>query len=443
MPHLTMMNDDGVGSENCEFTFDFAFGRNCYLVAGAWYLEDCYYCGGNCGHSKLLVDCYFIYDSELCYECLDSRTLYNCQYLQNCHNCSDCTFGFDLKGCRNCVGCSGLRQKEFHWFNEPCSEKEYRARFAGFAAGSYAAVTAMRERFAASILSLPRQAMQMHNCEECSGNYLDHCRHTHDSYMVSDCEFCRFVDKGEKLVWCYDILHTGNPQYCYENLTPDNSYMTHFSLWCWKDKNVLYSDNCHSSEHLCGCFGFKRGQYCILNKQYTKEEYNDLVPKIIAKMRADGEWGEFFPITMSPFAYNETVAQEYFPLTKEAVLQRGWKWRDQTDEMPKVDRIIPAVQLPDSINDIPDDILNWAIECEMTKRPFKIQKQELEYYRNMRIPIPRIHPDERHRIRFKRHNPQKLWQRNCMKCRKAIETSYAPERPEIVYCEECYLKKVY
>jgi hypothetical protein len=57
-----------------------------------------------------------------------------------------------------------------------------------------------------------------------------------------------------------------------------------------------------------------------LNRQYTKEEYELLVPKIIEKMMSDGEWGEFFPAILSPFGYNETVAQEYFPLTREELL---------------------------------------------------------------------------------------------------------------------------
>ena len=29
------------------------------------------------------------------------------------------------------------------------------------------------------------------------------------------------------------------------------------------------------------------------------------------------------------------------------------------------------------------------------------------------------------------------------KCTNEFETSYAPERPEIVYCESCYQKEVY
>jgi hypothetical protein len=36
--------------------------------------------------------------------------------------------------------------------------------------------------------------------------------------------------------------------------------------------------------------GLHDKSYCILNKQYTKEEYEELVPKIIEKMMKDDEW---------------------------------------------------------------------------------------------------------------------------------------------------------
>ena len=66
-------------------------------------------------------------------------------------------------------------------------------------------------------------------------------------------------------------------------------------------------------------------QYCILNKQYTKEEYEELLPKIIEHMKSTDEWGKFFPTEDSPFAYNETVASEFYPITKDEVLKNNWK----------------------------------------------------------------------------------------------------------------------
>lgn len=60
----------------------------------------------------------------------------------------------------------------------------------------------------------------------------------------------------------------------------------------------------------------------------------------------------------------------------------------------------------------------------------------------------------RHYQRLKLRNPFKLWNRGCIcdkenhfhgteKCEVEFETSYAPDRPEIVYCEKCYQQEVY
>jgi hypothetical protein len=36
--------------------------------------------------------------------------------------------------------------------------------------------------------------------------------------------------------------------------------------------------------------GLKYKKYCIYNKEYSKEEYNRIVPEIIAQMIRDKEW---------------------------------------------------------------------------------------------------------------------------------------------------------
>ena len=178
-----------------------------------------------------------------------------------------------------------------------------------------------------------------------------------------------------------------------------------------------------------------------LNK-YSKEEYETLVPKIIEHMRSTGEWGEFYPPNISIFGYNETMAQSFFPLSKEEALGKGFQWCDYETKL-EAEKTIPAIQLPNDMNDVPDDILNWAIVCEVSGKPFKLIKQELDFYRQQKLPLPRRHPDQRHYDRFAYKNPYKLWKRNCAKCEKEIMTSYAPERPEKVLCESCYLAEVY
>lgn len=156
-----------------------------------------------------------------------------------------------------------------------------------------------------------------------------------------------------------------------------------------------------------------------------------------------GEWGEFFPREFCSFGYNETIAQEYFPLTKNEALRKGYPWKDQVRETPSVKRVIPAAELPSTCSEVTDSILDWAVLCEVSGRPFKIIKQELEFYRQLDIPLPHLHPDERHNRRMALRPSRVFYDRSCSQCGTAIHTTFAPEKPEIVYCETCYQETVY
>ncbi|MBU1911261.1 hypothetical protein KKG16_02535, partial [Patescibacteria group bacterium] len=128
---------------------------------------------------------------------------------------------------------------------------------------------------------------------------------------------------------------------------------------------------------------------------------------------------------------------------KYEALSKGFTWRDVPDDPIESEKVIPAEKLPDKIKDIPDDVLNWAIECQATGKQFMIVPQELAFYRRMQLPIPHFHPEERYKRRMSKRPPRKLWKRHCDKCGEEMETSYAPERSEVVYCEKCYLADVY
>jgi hypothetical protein len=202
--------------------------------------------------------------------------------------------------------------------------------------------------------------------------------------------------------------------------------------------DIFYSEFCVKGSHdLFGCEGLSHAKYCILNKQYSRDEYFVLREKIIAHMKKTEEWGEFFPTALSSIAYNETVAQEYFPLTKEEVLKRGWKWKD---ENPKSHYDGVKYEIPNNIEEVKNEILNKILTCEQTGKNYRIVKPELEFYRKMKLPIPRLCPDARHEARMKLRNPRQLWTRKCDECGLEIQTSFAPDRPERILCEKCYLK---
>ena len=150
------------------------------------------------------------------------------------------------------------------------------------------------------------------------------------------------------------------------------------------------------------------------------------------------EWGKPLPRALSLFWYNETWAQEYYPLSQKSAIKSWFNWSTYSQPFPKVQKIIPANKLPSNIWDIPDDILNRAIECKISKKPFKITKEELYFYKKNNIPIPRLHYDERYKYKMSLLNKRKLYNRECDKCWKDIKTVFSPKRKEIVYCQNCY-----
>ena len=238
-----------------------------------------------------------------------------------------------------------------------------------------------------------------------------------------------------------------------------------FSHLCYDDTNLEYCDTVHNSDNMFGCVSVKKGEYMIFNKKYNKEEYKDLKTKIINHMKNTGEYGEFFPPQMSPVSFNETQGMIYMPMSKDEILAKGWKWEDNLPGTFGKETIEPN-EIPDDIKDVKNEILKAVLKCEACTKNYNIVEPELMLYRRLNIPVVRQCPDCRYKARIAIRNPRKLYHRQCAclsagvltkadayknttshfhgdnKCPNEFETSFAPERPETVYCEQCYLSEI-
>ncbi|MDP3975585.1 MAG: hypothetical protein Q8P95_01590 [bacterium] len=441
VPQIALFNLRGENSEYCNITNS---NKNCYLVFGGDYCEDCM---NSCFsmYCKDVSDVYWTNHSELCFDCIDCGDCYNVRYSQGSYNCKDSDFLFECRACTNCFGCVGLRNKEYHIFNKPYSKEEYHQKIQEYQLHSWSGVQRMKQQFEEFRLRFPHRAAQIINCENSSGDDLRNCKNCSNCFDVEgpaeDLKDCFLAGWGARDMVSCD--HGGfGAQLYYEMVGSIEGQRCAFCTFCWTSSDIWYSHMIVNNSHdLFGCSNMKKAEYCILNKQYSKEEYFSVRQKLVDHMKKTGEFGEFFPIANSLFSYNETVANDYFSVSKEEALRMNWKWCDFQTPV-QAERTIPAEKLPDSIQDIPDDILNWAILCERTGRPFKIIAQELKYYRRMKIPIPHLCPEERNRARIRRRKPRTTWERECDKCQKTIFTPYRPECPEKIYCEQCYLNEV-
>jgi hypothetical protein len=292
----------------------------------------------------------------------------------------------------------------------------------------YRAFEEFRARF-------PHRALHQLQCEEAIGEALVECK-DFSGYLVSHGQYCRHAWCGDRITNCHDVISTGLPEWCYEGNTPDESYQCLFTIYCWKGKYILYSDNCHSSEHLFGCIALKRSKHCILNVAYTQHEYERNARKLLHHMRETGEWGEFFPLNYSPFPYNESRAFDVFPLAKSSAQNLGLLWGED-----RVFSSTGATTLPEGIDDVPESIVTAPLTCSGCCRQYKILKLELAFYRKLRLPIPRLCPHCRRTARFERFpSTGAVYQRQCVTCHTSIPSAFSPNRQEQVVCEACYLK---
>jgi len=454
VPLLSMFNDDGVGSVNCEYTQNTTFAKNCYIGALTWQSEDVMYFYNVAGpESREVMDSMDVFNySQIIYDSIFVEHCYNCRNCYYSTGLTDCLFCYDCKGCSNCFMCINLRQKSYCIKNVQYSKKEYEKIIKSYKLDTYSGTQKVQKEFLKFKKLFPHRFANIRNCVDSSGDGLFNCKNTKDSFMLRACEDVRFFVRGNEVKDSYDLDPAGESSQCYEALTADHDYQALFTIYSLKSQEITYCQDCHSSKHLFGCVGIKHGQYCIFNKQYTKEEYFVLRDKIIEYMKKTGEYGEFFPSSLSYFGYNETTAQDYFPLTKVEAQAKGFVWWDQIQKTTGKETLMTD-NIPDSINDVKDLIINEVLACIKCKRNYRIVPNELIFYKKHKIPVPQKCFYCRNHERMEFENPFKLWHRKCMcdkkdhlhgvnHCGLEFETSYPPDKPEIIYCEKCYQQEV-
>jgi hypothetical protein len=458
---ILCLEQSGNNSGGCEYA-NYTYGsKNIYLSHNVAKSENIYYSVFVNRDNKMCFDSLSFREDELCYEVVDSNHNYDCSYLTKSDSCISSKFLFNCVNCQNCFMSSNQRNQNYIFRNKKLSKDEYNKAIKKEDLFSYNIWKKMIDEYEKLRNNTIVRFARIVNSVNCTGDIIENSKNCLSSFYIWGSENLRYVTYSvNALKDSYDMLDSGRGERMYESICSGRgNYEIGFSSRTFGTTYSYYCEGCIDCKNCFGCIGLRKKQYCIFNKQYTKEEYEELVPKIIKQMNdipyidknnCQYRFGEFFPIEISPFAYNETMAYEQFPLSKEQVLEKNYRWFDELDRNHKY--TMEASDIPDDISRADKKILNETIHCEhndscshQCTNAFRILPEELQFYRRMNLPIPRICPNCRYFIRLGRTSPWRLWYRHCMKegCQNEFETSYAPERPEIIYCERCYQNEVY
>ncbi|MFA4930958.1 MAG: hypothetical protein WC570_03795 [Patescibacteria group bacterium] len=484
VPRLALYVDEA--SENCDFCNQITMSKDCYMAFGSTSNERCYY-GSRMNYSKDCMDCLFAMKSEGCYQCVDVFSCYNLRYGQNCSNCADSWFLYNCRGCQDCLFCLNLQNKSHCIFNEQYTKEEYEKKKAELRLYLWSNIEKYRQQFAEWVKKFPHRFAQLIGTENVTGDNVENakdCRAVFDGNNLENVSYAMFVNDTrdsrdvnyacDGTEWNYEVCTTG----------VSASHVL-FSLDIWPNvANLYYCDSCSNGTRDCfGCIGLRGKQYCILNKQYSKEEYEKLVGKIIEQMTMAGEWGEFFPIGLSPFGYNESLGDDFMPMTKEGASKIGANWLDKDyglkydgpfyephEDVRKYNPAFATATAGKASEEI-DKALQGIIKCEVTGRPFRLISQEVRFCIRHGVPLPRVIPRQRHQDRLAMRNKRVLYSRQCMceekgsgnkdqgssggcthegRCGNHFETTFTPagakamagEAGVKVYCEQCYQKLI-
>jgi hypothetical protein len=446
-----------VNCVNSDYTNQSYNNKNCYLGYGFRDSEDSAYVARAVG----LRNCFdgtYTHHSEGVYETVNTDKSYRSFWVEESEGVVDSMFVSNCRNVQNCCGVINSRGGSYIFMGKQLTKEAYQEKIKSFDFGDREVVNSLKNQFESLKAKSIYKYAKLTNTINSTGDHLinaKNCREVYDGFELENARYSSWVFSSKDISDCYGM---GGSQLVYEAISPEEVSNTKFAHITDTSNNVEYTDLCKSSAYLFGCVGLQSKKYCILNRQYDKESFDILRKKIIEDMKnnlyIDNKgrmfgYGEFFPYDLSPFSYNETTAQEMYPLTKEDALNMGWRWQDEAIRDYKISVIAPEIPL--NIKDINDDFTSAIIGCghdglctHQCTSAFKVTDMELSFYKKNKIPVPIDCPNCRHYARLAKRNPLKLWHRVCMKegCKNEFETTYSPERPEIVYCESCYQKEV-
>ena len=453
-------------SDYCDQSGDL---KNCYLCFNGGRGENSLY-GVTFMDVKDSVDFFQSGKLELCSEVSLVASCYKTFFSYDCEGCQNSAFLVRCDDCSDCFGCVNLLHKKYYIFNKPYTKEEYEREIKKFDLGSYEVVRKMKERMMSMDKQFPEKFFHGSQNENVIGEYVynsKNAKYCYEAIGVENVKYSQSILAGTSE--SYDFTNWGDStELIYECVTCGNeSNRLKFCIECWPGCNELeYCIECHSSSNCFASIGLRIAQYCIFNKQYSKEEYQKKVsllkkhmkemPYVDARGKSYG-YGEFFPPEFSPYAYNETMALDLLPLAKEEALKTGFGWQDPN--LRDFEITVRAEELSDHISDTSDEILKEVIGCASCKRAYQIASAELGFYKRFNLALPRSCFPCRHSARTAKRNPPR-WQKGfCMceggesgkyknntihshgskRCENSFETTFSNEKEAIVYCESCFL----
>lgn len=271
-----------IKSENCEYG-DYIYNsknlQNCFDCAkcsDSLYLYDSYMCT-NC------IDCDYTVESQVCYECVDAFKCYNCEFLENCDYMRDSSYCYGSSNCHDVLGCVNLKNKSFCIFNRQLTENEYKEAIKKLKLVPIEKILIMLEELKKQFPLT--QTHEEHNENSPYGNYIYYNNNCYLCFDASYNEYCGYLYDSFHNKTCYDLTYSVQSELAYQVIDSEKIFNCNFVVYSNNCQDGSFLFNCFDVKKSLGCVGLSHKQYCILNRQFAKEEYEKISSQILLELK--------------------------------------------------------------------------------------------------------------------------------------------------------------
>ncbi|MBI4058219.1 hypothetical protein HY408_00460 [Candidatus Gottesmanbacteria bacterium] len=129
----------------------------------------------------------------------------------------------------------------------------------------------------------PTYISHSENCDY--GNQVHYSKNCYLCFDVARSENCAYMHDTFYSKDSYDLTYCFKAELCYECSDSARIYNCTYVDWSSDCFDCEYLTNCNDCHYCFGCVELAHKRYCILNRQYTEEEYKKLVAEIKAALK--------------------------------------------------------------------------------------------------------------------------------------------------------------
>lgn len=336
-------------------------------------------------------NCHNVYNSMMIYD--NCENIYQSVWIVSSSNIFysiHIQWGFDMWFCvwciwsRNCIRCNGLQNTQYAVDNKVIGKENY---------------LKAKEELLKDNMDFDKLRDKLSISEPITFQCND-VENVHMAYRLHQCRNTLFVGWPEGNEDVYDMCiwwgsWTKHAYGCMAGWKAEHMYCC---VDCDGSSHHYYSYNTEDSSHCIWCVGLKNKQFCILNKQYTKEERYTLAHTIFAELDGKGVLGQGFPKDWNPYYLNDTPAGLLLDITKQEAEQQWFLRRDESTaiDLPEDVKIIPSQELQHiaywkEAQRYIDPSIESAALFDPDEWVFKVTPQERVFLMKFGLPVPTKH----------------------------------------------------